>query len=901
MSWMHGMRARLRLLFRGAAERRMAEELAFHLEMETEKNLRAGMSPAEARRQARLAFGGVEGHKEAVRDGWTFPWAGGLSLDFKLGVRMLRKYPGLTLVGGLAMAFAIWVGAGTFEVLSQVVHPSLPLPGGDRIVGLRQWDARESGATAPRLNDVATWRTGLRTVRDVGAFRTVSRNLIAPGLPIRPVVLAEMSASGFRVAGVAPRLGRTLLDADELPGAPGVVVLGHELWKGRFGADPAVVGRQVRLGSTTYTIVGVMPRDFGFPIAHELWTPLRRSELDAVPGAGAGVGAFGRLAPGATLAEARAELATLARRAAADHPETHRHLRSQVMPYANTILDLSGAEAAVLMSVNLFLVMLLVLVCGNVALLTFARAVSREGELAVRSALGASRGRIIAQLFAEALVLVGVAAVVGLTAANVGLRWMLGASSTTSFVTGLPGFPFWIRDHISPATIVYAGLLTVVGALVAGVLPALKVTRSLGPQLRQASAGGGGYRFGGLWTAVIVAQVAVTVVFPAVAVLTQREGAREQSRDVGFPTEEYLSVRLAMDPADAAPGTAADTSRAAHLARVAATAAELERRLEADPAVLGVAFAERMPRMVHPYGGIELDAGGAEPIDPAIGIRRVSFTSVALDYFSVVGAPVLRGRGFHAGDLNPNARVVIVNGSFVQRQLGGRNPIGRHLRLLPRATQGQAAAAEEQPWYEIVGVVPDLGMGMEPEGFYLPATAGDASPLYMVVHVRGQPAALAPRLRTMAAALDPTLQLHELVPLDQVNADRFLVFWFWLIMLVSGVALLLSLAGIYAVMSFTVSRRTREIGVRVALGADARRLVAAIFRRPLTQVAMGIVAGAAVVALLPLVVEMEELSAKGTGVVAGYAVFMMCVCLLACIVPTRRALRIEPTEALRAE
>jgi predicted permease len=895
------MRARLRLLFRRAAEDRMSDELAFHLEMETEKNLRAGMSPAEARRRARLSFGGVEAHKERIRDGWTFAWAGGVSLDFKLGFRMLRKYPGLTLVGGVAMAFAIWVGAGTFEFLSQITNPSLPLPGGDRIVGLRQWDAEDNEATAPRLNDVATWRTGLRTVRDVGAFRTASRNLIAPGLPIRPVALAEMSASGFRVAGVAPQLGRTLLDADELPGAPGVVVLGHELWKARFGGDPAVLGRQVRLGSTTYTIVGVMPRDFGFPIAHEMWTPLRRSEVDAVPGAGAGVGAFGRLAPGASLAEARAELATLTRRTAADHPQTHRHLRAQVVPYANTILDLEGGEAATLMSVNLFLVMLLVLVCGNVALLTFARAVSREGELAVRNALGASRGRIIAQLFAEALVLVGVAAGVGLAATNFGLRWILGAAATTSFGTGLPGFPFWIRDHLSPATILYAGLLTVVGALVAGVLPALKVTRSLGPQLRQASAGGGGYRFGGLWTAVIVAQVAITVVFPAIAVLTQREGARGQSRDVGFPTAEYLSVRLAMDPADAAPGTAVDTSETGHLARVAATAAELERRLEADPAVLGVTFAERMPRMAHPYGGIELDEGGAEPIDPEIGIRRVAFASVALDYFATVGAPVLRGRGFHPGDLAPDARVVIVNESFVQRQLGGRNPIGRHLRHLPPARRGEAAPAEAQPWYEIVGVVPDLGMGMEPEGFYLPAAPGAAGPLYMAVHVRGDPASLAPRLHTTAAAVDPTLQLHELMPLDQVNADKFLVFWFWLIMLVSAVALLLSLAGIYAVMSFTVSRRTREIGIRVALGADARRLVGAIFRKPLTQVGIGIALGGIVVAILPSIIEMETMSAKSTAVVIAYAGFMLAVCLLACIVPTRRALAVQPMEALRAD
>jgi putative ABC transport system permease protein len=896
MRWTHGMRTRLRLLFRGAAEDRMAEELRFHLEMETEKNLRAGMSPAEARRRAMLAFGGVEGHKEAIRDGWTFAWASGVSLDLKLGFRMLRKYPGLTLVGGLAMAFAIWVGAGTFEFLSQLAHPTLPLPGGDAVVGLRQWDAEARQARSPATSDVAAWREEMRTVQDVGGYRTTSRNLIAAGVPIRPVAVGEMSASGFRVARIPPLLGRTLLDEDERPGAPGVVVLGHSLWQARFGGDPAIVGRQLRLGSTVHTVVGVMPPDFGFPIAHEIWTPLRLDPSSAGdPGRGPAVGVFGRLAPGATLAEARAELATLGRRAAADLPDTHRHLRPEVMPYARSVMDLSGAESAGLMSVNLFLVMLLVLVCGNVALLTFARAVSRESELAVRNALGASRGRIIAQLFAEALVLVGLAAVVGLAATSVGLRWMLGALETG--ITTLPGLPFWIRDRLSPSTILYTGVLTLLGAVVAGVLPALKVTRALGPQLRQASAGGGGYRFGGLWTAVIVAQVAVTVVFPATAFLAQREAARGQSRDVGFATDQYLSVRLEMDPAEAAP---ADTSGEAHRARAAATAAELERRLEADPGVLGATFADRMPRMAHPHGGIELDAGGAEPVDPGIGFHRVSFASVAPDYFAVVGVPVLRGRGFHAGDLQPGARTVVVNESFVQRVLGGRNPIGRHLRHLPRPRRDGSAPADE-PWYEIVGVVPDLGMGVEPEGFYRPIAAGAAAPLYMAVHVRGDPQALAPRLRTLATVVDPTLQLHQLMPLDQVNEDRFLAFWFWLIVLVSVVALLLSLAGIYAVMSFTVSRRTREIGIRVALGADARRLVGAIFRRPLTQVGIGILVGGVLVALLPAIVEMETMSAKGTALVVAYAVFMMGVCLLACVVPTRRALRVQPMEALRAE
>jgi predicted lysophospholipase L1 biosynthesis ABC-type transport system permease subunit len=244
---------------------------------------------------------------------------------------------------------------------------------------------------------------------------------------------------------------------------------------------------------------------------------------------------------------------------------------------------------------------------------------------------------------------------------------------------------------------------------------------------------------------------------------------------------------------------------------------------------------------------------------------------------------------------------VIVNRSFVERVMGGRNPIGRYVRYLHHAEWRDPRAADSQPWYEIVGVVPDLGMGAEPEGLYHPTTAGAASPLYMAVHARGDPAALAPKVRGLASEVDPTLQLHQLAPLDEVNQDEASRLLVWLIVLVSGVALLLSLAGIYAVMAFTVTQRTREIGIRVALGAGALRVVTAIFVRPIRQVAVGIVAGTLLVAAFPLVVATATPSAAGALVVLAYAACMLAVCMTACIVPTRRALGIEPTEALRAD
>ncbi|MBD0318840.1 MAG: ABC transporter permease, partial [Gemmatimonadetes bacterium] len=344
---------------------------------------------------------------------------GGLGLDLKLGGRMLVKYPGLTLVGGLAMAFAIWAGAVAFVMVRLVLDPALPLPGGARIVQIHTWDASANEVEQRTLNDFLAWRGGVRTVTDLGAFRDVSLNLLVGRDAGPPVRAAEVTASAFRIAPEPPLLGRTLVPADERPGAPPVVVIGHEVWRTRFAGDPGVVGRTVQLGSEPATVVGVMREGFAFPVSHEAWTPLRPDALAPAPREGPGVSVFGRLAPGATLESAQAELAAFGRRAAAASPGTHQHLAPHVVPYAKPF---PGSELQVLFSVNLFTVTLLVLICSNVALLVFARAASREGELVVRSALGASRGRLVAQLFAEALVLGAVAAAVGLAAAQFSLR-----------------------------------------------------------------------------------------------------------------------------------------------------------------------------------------------------------------------------------------------------------------------------------------------------------------------------------------------------------------------------------------------------------------------------------------------------------------------------------------------
>ena len=904
MRWMKRWQKRLRaLVHTEAVDRELDEELAFHLEMETQKHVRAGLTPEAARRQARLAFGAVRQYTAEARDARWLSWLPGLSLDFRLGARMLVKYPGITLVGGLAFAFAIAVGAAGFELIMQVAAPSLPLPDGDRIVAIRAWDAAVSDHERRLAYELTSWRGALRTVEELGAHRTVGRNLLVPGGEIAPVPLTEISASAFRVAAVRPLLGRTLLPSDERPDAPPALVLGHDAWRTRFAADPAAVGRTVWLDGTPQTIVGVMPEGFAFPSSSSWWAPLRLSASTYAPGEGPAIELFGRLAPGATVAAAQVELAVLGQRAAADHQKTRARVRPEVVPLGESLFTarVGMSLRAALHAANLPLVLFLVLVCGNVAMLMFARAATRESELVVRTALGASRGRVVTQLSAEALVLGAVGAVVGLAAAGFILRVGLSAADGP---TG--ALPFWIHDSLSPATVLYAAVLTLLGAAIAGVVPALKATRGLGTRLRAASAGGGGPRFGGIWTAVIVCQVAVTVAFPILALAAWRNTVRQRAIESTFPAGEYLMVSVAMDPGGTL-GKSADTSAAR--ARLRAARTEFEQRVAAEPAVLGVTGASALPLMYHPWRRVEVE-GVAPAVTNSGAALRVSSAHVAEDFFAVFDEPILSGRGFHAGDLGADARVVVVNQSFVNTLLGGRSAVGRRVRYTAlEETEGRARAdAEPGPWYEIVGVVPDLGMKAAGEvraaaGLYHLAAPSADELTYLAVHARGDAAALASRLRTLAAAVDPTLRLETVLPMDEIQAGdlRMEGYIFRLLLVLSALALALSLAGVYAVTSFTVARRTREIGVRVALGADPRRVAAAILGRPLRQVALGALLGCSLLALLQHTTSADGLSVRVGLLFVAYGTGLFAICLLACVVPLRRALGVEPTEALRAE
>ena len=414
---------RLASFFRsGRADADLGREIHSHLQLLEDDYAAGGMSADEARYAARRAFKGqVEQAKLRHRDARSFRALDEWWLDTKLGVRMLVKYPGLTLVGGLGIAVAIAISTASFAFLYAYMASTLPLDQGDRIVALENWDVEANNEARRSIHDLAAWRESMTTMQEIGAFRTVGRNLIVPGGAAEPVPIAEMTASSFRIARVPPVLGRPLLDEDERTGAPAVVVIGHDVWQSRFASDPSAVGREVRFGNTAHTIVGVMPEGFHFPVNHSYWVPLRATAAEFARGQGPEIFIFGRLADGVTTGEAQAELTTIGLQSAAAYPETHAGLRPRVLPYSYPVLDIQDVSIWQVGLMQLTISLLLLVVAVNIAVLVYARTATRQGEIAVRTALGASRGRIVAQLFVEALMLSTVAGAAGLGLARFGL------------------------------------------------------------------------------------------------------------------------------------------------------------------------------------------------------------------------------------------------------------------------------------------------------------------------------------------------------------------------------------------------------------------------------------------------------------------------------------------------
>jgi putative ABC transport system permease protein len=909
LAFFHTIAARIRgFLRRGDLESDFDQEMAAHLEMAEEDGLRRGLTVEEARRAARVQLGGVTQLRESWRAAWGLPWLDGFALDARLGLRMLRRSWGLTLAGGLAMTIVITIAAVAFVFLDEFMgRTAPPLDEGERVVALQSWDAEAHRRREVSRRDLERWGATLQSVEDLGGFQTIERRLIVDGRPAEWVRVAEITASGFRLSRVPPRLGRWIAEADEHVAAAPVVVIGYDVWQSRFASDRAVIGQTVRLGEIIHTVVGVMPEGFAFPVNHRYWIPLRSNVSGSLKPAPEGV-VFARLVPGVSLDRAQAELTTIGLLPPASMPTSGDARRPRVVPYTFAFTDdVERGELAWQQRIILLLVsLLLVPPCLNIAILIYARTVTRQEEFAARFALGASRGRIVVQLCVEVLVLSSAAGGLALAIAR---PILIQIGEVIRRFPELGGsLPFWVDFNFSWRAAFFVAGLCVLAALIAGLVPALQATGRVLPTALRSLGSRTGIPLGATWTALIVAQVGLAMALLPSTMELAWGNLRPAVLGPGFAAREFLTARLVVDsqsvpfdsrlPAFGEQSLAQDRPTAeadlpAFASRIRGLQAEVVRRIEAEPGVSAVTFVAALPG-AEPLTLVEMDEGAAGQR-----VRRyVRANQVDRAFFAVFDVPALAGRTFDGRDFGA-AATAIVDQTFARQVVGDGNAIGRRVR--PVAAPGSEAG----PWYEIVGIVPDRPANTSQGRMYVPAlpgARGPAGPIHLVLHAGPDPAATSRRLQEIATNFDPILRLDDVRRLDDVLAETQMSssLTSYALAIVTLSVLVLSAAGLYALMSFAVTLRRREIGIRTALGARPGRLLASIFARAMRQIAAGVVVGVTAALVLHRTLNIEvEGGWHIPWILPAAAIFIMTIGLLSAVGPARRAIRVDPTEALR--
>ncbi|MEM7587318.1 MAG: ABC transporter permease, partial [Acidobacteriota bacterium] len=722
------------------------------------------------------------------------------------------------------------------------------------------------------------------TLEFVGGKDHEQLNLFYGGGEMERVTGVVISGGAFRHLPAQPLLGRVLTAADSAPGALPVVLIRESLWRSRFGRRTAVIGSTLNVAGTERTIVGVLPDTFEFPNSPRVWVPLEDQTLGGTAEAMArGVEIFGIRSSQSTWQAAQQEVSSLSHqfeRATAGAQE----LRLGVVPYTE-----AGREGlwALATSFVVVLVLVLLVIAANVGHLMLVRSASRGPELAVRTALGAPRERLVGQLFTEVALLVVLASGLAFAAAHAalgGVRQMMDEA------------PFWIQFSASPRTLLASAGVMLLATLAAGLAPALVATRS--SVARRMGRHGSTRELGRLGSGLTVAEMALAVALVGAALVIARGALDTLQPGFELPAEEILTahMRLVQPKPPAGLDLDVDAWRAASIAE---TRSQVFEAMRALPGVVAVGGTSSLPGdSTHPW------PSQIEPLLPDEPSRALEapVVSVLPGYFEALGVAPTTGRSLNAGDAAEGAPpVVVVNQPFVDRHFAGRNPIGRRLRLL---SDGDADAS---PWREIVGVVPDLGLSVaNPElaaGFYVPM--GSRRFVDLAVRVEGLPMHHAEALQQAVSTVDPAITLRRIQPLADITRQAA----FNLsalsagLMMLGGTALLLSLVGMFALTSLAVARRTREIGIRAALGASSQQILDLVMRRAVRHSALGAAFGALLGALVFRAIRSLEsgLPHGGLWELAAIALMLAGTGCLACWIPARRALRVDPAEALRAE
>jgi putative ABC transport system permease protein len=882
MDWVRGLWGAGRSAARGESyERELEEEIRFHLEMEAQRLEREeGMTPPEARRRAARLFGRVERSKEAVRGGrWTWP-VEELGRDARLTLRRLRNEPGFTAVAVLTLALGIGGTAAVFGVVDSVLLRPLPYPDADRIVTL--WERTEAGSMAaisePNFED---WRARSGSFEVMALHGNPEFGGPVTVLGAERAVRARPTpvwAGFFEIFDVAPVLGRPFLDGDRTEGAPGVVLVSYSFWRSHLGGDPSVVDRPLHLLGESYEVVGVLPDGFHFPADTDLWLPAERWGSNPYRTAHNWAG-IGRLREGVSLAAANTELERIGAALREEHGDDSDARGAVATRLQDALVGDLRAPLLLLLAAS---GLVLLIACSNLGGTLLGRGVARRREVAIRSALGAGRPRLVRQLVTESLVLSALGAVAGLALAAILGRALL-AFAPASIDPSALGF--------DARVLAFAAAVTLATTLLVGLVPALRASDTdAGDALRSGTRGTTAGR-SRLWGTLVGAEVALALLLLVGSGLLIRSFAGILAIDPGFDANRVLTAEVAL------PGTTyeSDELKAGYYQRLLDQLADL-------PGVRVAGLVQHIP-----FGGVdwngsfEIEGRGQSGDFGLYGHYRVA----SAGYFEAMGIPVLEGRSFTSADRHGTLPVAMVNRSLAERAWPGESAVGKRIRDL-----ANEPSAYRDEWLTVVGVVGDVRHGGllsgQPPEVYVnvlqrPDRAGAA-----VVTLRADlpPAALAPAVRERVRALDPDVPV-ELIPMSARIMDTLASRRFTLLVLgvFAAIAVTLAAVGVYGIVTYTVARRAREIGIRLALGATPRRVRSMVQRHVMPIVAAGLVAGAAAALLATRLMAglLHGVTPTDPAVFAAVAATLAGVAWLASYIPARRTARIDPMETMRGE
>jgi len=804
-----------------------------------------------------------------------------LTHDVRQAFRALRRNPGFTAAAACTLALGIGAATVIFSAVHGLLLAPLPFPDSGRLLSLweknpergwyKNWVARAN---------YLDWREQCRAFASMAAYWEEPETAVVTGSGEPAAVKGtRASASLFAVLGVAPALGRTLVDAEDWTTAERALVISDGLWRSRFGADPRVVGRAMQLNGDSWTIVGVAPRGFDFPSREvQYWRSLRMDPAQRTqPGFRRAhmLRVVGRLAPGVTAAAAQSELEAVAARLESLYPETNRLMGAGVTPLHEWQVGYTRTPLLVLLAA---VGLLLAIACANVANLLLARAAGRRREIAVRAALGAGRARIARQLAAESGALAALGCLLGILLALWGLPLVKSLAPS-----GRADFGMIV---LSGRALVFAVTASVVAALLFGFAPALRVLRSdFGGDLKGTGGSVAGGVSGRLAGSLVVAEIALAMLLFSGAFLAARSFWRLTRIDPGFETRGRVAAGVLL--------TAYEKD-----SEVAAFQESLLERVRALPGVRSAAIARELP-LEDSLWTSDFSVRGRPPGEFGI---EVSHNEVSPGYFRTMGTPILRGRDFRDADRVDAEAVVLITESLARQYFANEDPIGRQLAFSRRPEA-------DSDWRTIVGVVGDQrhdGLARAPRPqIYAPFAQDPSRSLAVVVQTDAAPGSLLAPLRAAVRALDPQVPVHQLRRLDDVRAvslgaDRFLLL---LLGLFGGSAVLLAVVGVYGVTAHDARLRRREIGIRLAIGASSREIRRFVLRRGLRLGIAGAAIGAAAAlisirAMRPLLYGMSPAEPWSLAFVAGA---LVAASVLACAIPARRASRLDPVQVLRSE